>query len=142
MRKRTIWVAMIGFVAVLGGCDSLGDILEVDPLYHVDAPFGLSTRSGDEIRLMVNNQEVGPAVTAAKSAAFKVNIPVALPRGGNQTVYDVETYVTVQIFNRRTSLPTPPISCRAGAKIITSVFHEVTGTPPYQYERVECRSSW
>ena len=143
MRKRIKWVrvAVFGLIAVLSGCDSIQELLEADPFYWIPAPTGLTNRSQATVQLMVSNKYEGPFIGPGGSKSFNIEIPVTL-RDGEGSVYNKTVTLEVGVFNQKTGLPSRTVSCVFGGKVVTSVFYEVTGVPPYEYERVECRYSW
>jgi len=127
------WLKMMvfGLVFALTGCDVF---------YEVDVRFSVTNKSHDEIGLKVNGTEVGGVIRPGGSNPTVVQVPIALRRGSTTSVVDEDTRVEVVIYNFRTNQPSRPVYCRAGAKIVVSVFYEVTGSAPNQKEKLSCRS--
>ena len=127
------WLKMVvlGLVFALVGCDAF---------YEVNVRFSVTNRSHDEIGLKVNGIEVGGIIRPGGSNPTIVEVPIALRRGSTTSIMDEDTRVEVVVYNFRTNQPTRPVFCRAGAKIVVSVFYEVTGSPPNDREDLDCRS--
>lgn len=124
-------LVVLGATFALTGCDVF---------YDVNVRFSTTNKSYDEIGLIVNGFEVGGVIRPGGSNPTVVEVPIALRRGSTTSVVDEDTYVEVVIFNFRTNQPSRPVFCRAGAKIVVSVFYEVTGSAPNQKEKLSCRS--
>jgi len=124
-------IVVLGLIVITGACD---------PFYEVDVRFSVTNKSHDEIGLKVNGIEAGGIIRPGGSSPTVVEVPIALRRGSTTSVVDEDTRVEVVIYNFRTNQPTKPVFCRAGAKIVVSVFYEVTGSPPNDRENLDCRS--
>jgi hypothetical protein len=109
---------------------------------EVDARFAVYNLTPDDGVLVINGLTVGGIIPGGKPVATEVRVPIPAPRSDGPTgpsVRDRTTTVTVAVYNLRTRMTSRPTSCRAGAKVVTSVTYEVFGRREYQ---VRCTTSW
>ncbi len=100
--------------------------------------------SGDNIIALVNSEEFPLAPNS--SFRFTVEIQVPTPRNTGRGLgqfapsqLDRTVEITVSFKNSWTGVITPPISCQAGAKVVTNIIYEVRQGSPQP--RTRCDTS-
>ena len=125
-------VVVFGLLVTLGAC---GNVVEVDAL------VGVTNNSDDWSGLLMNSREVGNPIPPRSSVQMMLKVQVPAGRSGDPTApADERVYAVFSVQNFTTSEFTDPIQCRAGAKVITSLFYEMRGREPNTYGRLECDS--
>ncbi len=133
---------MFRFISVLM---LLGFTAGCDPFVELETRFAVYNSSSYDIQTVVNGNVVGTIIGAGGTASFRVLVPIPRQSGGSYSTepsVDREVSVTVAFQNLSTGWLSQMMTCRAGAKIVTSVSYEVSGTEPYLYENTQCSSSW
>ncbi|MDP3763887.1 MAG: hypothetical protein Q8Q92_04620 [bacterium] len=133
---RKLFVILIALA--VSGCGS--------PFVERTAQFVGYNNSNDNIVALVNDGEEHP-IPANRSVNFTVRVPV--PKNPVQMGYisypsgpstiDKVVQVSVAFRNLATGRLSTPIMCQAGAKVVTTIWYEVSS---YGYESSRCTSSY
>jgi hypothetical protein len=110
-----------------------------DQLVWKDALFVAYNISYDEIEVLVNG--VGVAfIPPNESVRFVTSVPVPRSRGStfSPSSNDRRVRVTVAFHNLTTNGLTAPITCTAGARVVTHVWYKISSRG---HESTRCKTS-
>jgi hypothetical protein len=116
-----------------------------DPFTEVKARFAVYNRSPDPFILLVNAKEFGDRVEPNQATPVRVEVPIPSRDYGSTSPLDESVSVTVAIRNLRTGYISQVETCRAGAKVITTVIYtkDVLSNSAWgNSDSIRCESSY
>ena len=119
-----------------------------DPFTEVKARFAVYNRSSEAFVLLVNAKEFGDTVQPNQATPVRVEVPIPTRDYGYGTgPLDETVSVTVAIKNVRTGYISQVETCRAGAKVITTIIYTKSTTNNAAWgngngDSIDCNSSY
>jgi len=122
----------LSLMALLSACG--------EGVYTVDAHFNFTNSSNkDGMVAVIGGRDAGPVLGPQSADQFDAPIQVSSPSSGTTSPSYQQMSVSISVRAVDGSFISPPISCLAGLRVVTSITYVVY--PPAQTGYVYCQSS-